>query len=357
MTVVDAMLVVFQAALGYGLAPKGWDETGGLASYVHSISLVLLSVLLLLSAVEIIGLGMEWYQPKHVVQLGVIIALLYLEIVQCWVDQICTWGGLVIFLLVPYRVNSIGWYASILSDIRENPSKYRRFARQLIDHPLTHVSIVALVVADFCLLGIELLVAEDYIGESQEDTKLAMRSLSRIRLTIYITFAVEIVLEVFVKGAEYFTMIENVVDALVVYACLVMELSLPRDGNDSRFVQFLMAIRFWRVFRIVYGVQQVMHEVDETGETELVAQTVGAVQDKLHGVNDTVSRVTSGVSDMIVDGVSEVTGVHELSEEELVEMRVEFRTLCYIVFGLIVGGATSAFFVLYLTGKYYRIAE
>jgi hypothetical protein len=38
-------------------------------------------------------------------------------------------------------------------------------------------------------------------------------------------------------------------------------------------------------------------------------------------------------------------------------MRVEFRTLCYIVFGLIVGGTTSAFFVLYLTGKYYRVAE
>jgi len=224
MTAVDAMLVVFQAALGYKFTPASWDETGGLASHVHGTSLVLLSVLLLLSAVEIIGLGMEWYQPKHVVQLGVILALLYLEMIQCWVSQICTWGGLVIFLLVPYRVNSMGWYASVLSDVRENPSTYRRQATAVIDHPLTHVSIVALVIADFLLLGIEILVDQDYIGGNDTDARLAMRCLSRLRLTIYITFAVEILLEIFVKGwRDYLSMIENVVDAGVVYACLVLE--------------------------------------------------------------------------------------------------------------------------------------
>ena len=334
MTIVDILLVASQAAIGYGYSPGAWADTKNTTlGQLHSSSLVLLSVLLTLSAMEIIGLGMEWYQPKHVLQLGVIIALLYMEMIQCWVDQLCTWGGLLVFLLIPYRVNSMGWYASILADVREHPSLYRRYATQLIDHPLTHVAIVGLVVADFILIGIELLVDEGHIGGGDHrDSELAKQTLSRIRLSVYYTFAVEILLEIFVKGlANYFAMIENVVDALVVYACLILELTVARAAGD--YVQFLMLIRLWRVFRIIYGVRRLM-SLDESEfehETNLVEQGVHVAQDKLKDVNQTVSQATAGVSDTLVETVAGVTGAHALSDEDVDAMHLEFKTLAYIV--------------------------
>ena len=53
------------------------------------------------------------------------------------------------------------------------------------------------------------------------------------------------------------------------------------------------------------------------GETQLVSQAVAGVQDRLHGVHDTLSRVTSGYSGVVLDGVAGVTGVHEMSEADL----------------------------------------
>ena len=87
-------------------------------------------MLLVMSVLEIIGLGIEWYKPKHVIQLGVILALIYMESIQCWEEQLCTIGGLAVFLLIPYRVNTFGWYATIIDDVRQNPEDYKALARQ-----------------------------------------------------------------------------------------------------------------------------------------------------------------------------------------------------------------------------------
>merc|ERR1711871_363719 len=129
------LCVLLEACIGYGLLGDHWLNS--FEKHLHSANLMVLSALIFISFLEIIGLGIAvWYHPKHVVQLGIIVALLYMELLQCWQDQICTWGGLAVFLLIPYRINSYGWYASIIADWRETPQTYHEKAEMIVDHPV-----------------------------------------------------------------------------------------------------------------------------------------------------------------------------------------------------------------------------
>jgi hypothetical protein len=278
-----------------------------------------------------------------------------MEVIQCWETQICTWGGLAIFFLIPYRLRSYGWYTTIIADFNEHPEYYRNLAQKVVDHPLTHVAVVGLVTADFLLLLIEILIDTGNIGVEPDDITLAMVSLSKIRRTIYIIFALEIVLEMFVKGLAYFTRLEHLVDAVVVYACLMLEMTLPLKDTDNDYVQLIMLLRLWRVFRIIYGVHTVVNTDIEMGEeSRIVQQSISTVQDQLNPVLDTASSVTGGVSDSVVSGLSSATGVHEFSEEDLDEMHIEFKTLVVIVFSAIVALTVFSFVIMYSAGKYFR---
>jgi len=352
---MDILSILVQAAIGYGRVEFFSKSFGG---HLHSMNLVILAILCTLSFMEIIAMGVEWYQPKHVVMLGVIIALLYMEIIQCWETQICTWGGLGVFFLIPYRLRSYGWYTTIIADFNEHPETYRTAAANMVDHPLTHVTVVGLVTADFFLLFIELLIDTGNIGETIDDKTLAMMSLSKIRRTIYVAFAFEIVLEMFVKGLSYFTRLEHLVDAIVVYACLFLEMTVPLDNNDNDYVQLIMLLRLWRVFRIIYGVHVLVHEknidLEMGAESTIVQDTIHTVQGKLDPLIDTASSVTGGVSDRVVGGISHVTGVHEFSDEDLDEMHIEFKTLVVIVYTTTVTLCVFAFVIMYCAGKFFR---
>jgi hypothetical protein len=357
-TFFSGLCVLLEACIGYGLLGDHWLNS--FEKHLHSANLMVLSALIFISFLEIIALGIAvWYHPKHVVQLGIIVALLYMELLQCWQDQICTWGGLAVFLLIPYRINSYGWYASIIADWRENPQTYHEKAEMIVDHPVTHVAVVGLVLADFALIVIEMMVDSEMIGSgSHKDHKLALYSLSQIRLTIYSVFAVEVLMEIYAFGIRpYFSSCSNVVDALTVYLCLIFELVLPKDAND--YAQLIMFIRLWRIFRIVYGLSNLQQHMADakahamvTEEDTTISDTAQLAQDKINDIREKASNATGGLTDGVVDTLSSVTGIHTYSEADLAEMNLQFKTLSYLITFGIVGITVIAFCVMFYGTKY-----
>jgi len=355
---LDLICVTVEALLGYDMLDDHLeDSTEKLLKHtLHDASLVMLAVLLCMCCIEIFSLGRAWLTMKHFVTLGTVVALLYMEMIQCWEKQICTWGGLCIFLAAPFRVKKVMKYRDYLSDVWANPEEYREQAKKVIDSPITHVAIVGLVLSDFLLLGIELLVHNDIIGsgEGSADRRIALETLTSERITIYMIFVAELVLKIFVERVAFFVSFANWIETLTVALCITIELV---DFDSSMNYQWVMALRLWRVYRAFFLAQRMgVHSVEMANMTDKEAEAgLQVVADEaaaeVGGYIHQVSDATGGRSDQFVHGVEGVTGI-EISEEQIRNIaHIELRTMCMIMLSGTLLVTVVAFFVMYYGEK------
>lgn len=74
-----------------------------------------------------------------------------------------------------------------------------------------------------------------------------------LSIAILILFAVEIILKVYAFRCQYFTHIMEVFDGIIVVISLVLDIIFIRYEDMYRFLAFVIALRLWRIFRVIHG--------------------------------------------------------------------------------------------------------
>lgn len=134
-------------------------------------------------------------------------------------------------------------------------TKLRQRLGVWLESPRVHQIVIALTLLDICIVLAEIvfdLFDNHHCGEESEDGHLGV-VLEMCSFAIVCIFVLEITLKLFSFGISYLMESKfNLFDVLVVLSTFVLLLIFHGRGNEA--VGLLIALRFWRVLRLVDAV-------------------------------------------------------------------------------------------------------
>ncbi|RKP08369.1 hypothetical protein THASP1DRAFT_29826 [Thamnocephalis sphaerospora] len=155
------------------------------------------------------------------------------------------------------------------SHIVHNREPWRSRLATALESRRAHVFILGLVLLDLALVLIEIIVS---LFEKDEDLEhhVLFQVMSFLSLGILWLFVLEIILSVYAFGLHYLTSWAHLLDATIIIASLVAEMVLT--GKEREVASLLIALRLWRVVRLIEGVATSVKMRYEQKQAELRRQ-------------------------------------------------------------------------------------
>ncbi|XP_063239338.1 voltage-gated hydrogen channel 1-like [Bacillus rossius redtenbacheri] len=159
----------------------------------------------------------------------------------------------------------------------ERKLPFREKARLLLESPKFHIAVLTLVVAELSMVVVELMIDASGVEKSWalEAVELTLKYAS---IAILSLFVLENLFTVYVLRCEFFRKCLEVFDTAVVVTSLVLEVYFLHRHDAANGVGILIALRLWRIVRVVNGIAvtvtaQSERKLDEERELREEAQS------------------------------------------------------------------------------------
>ncbi|KAG6335400.1 hypothetical protein ID866_3695 [Astraeus odoratus] len=160
---------------------------------------------------------------------------------------------------------------------RHRPSTWRESTARVLESSRLHTFVLILIALDVACVLVDLaysFLENGCVPPEGPESPYWLEILANISLSINIFFLVEIPLALWCFGVRFFTPLSDVphasfhlFDATIIVATVVLELVLK--GKERELVGLLIALRMWRLVKLVGGIAVGAGEVEEEVLKEL----------------------------------------------------------------------------------------